>query len=124
MARPYSLDLRERVVARVMPGDTVRAVATTFGVSESSVVKWSQRFRATASVAAKPMGGRRHFVLAGHRAWLLDRIELDSSVTLRRLQAELAERGVAVSYGAVWDFVHEEGLSFKKKRAGQRTGSP
>ena len=124
MARPYSLDLRERVVARVMAGDTVRAVATTFGVSESSVVKWSQRFRATASAAAKPMGGRRHFVLAGQRAWLLDRIELDSSVTLRRLQAELAERGVTVSYGAVWDFVHEEGLSFKKKRAGQRTGPP
>lgn len=124
MARPYSLDLRERVVARVMASDTVRVVAKTFGVSESSVVKWSQRFRATASAAAKPMGGRRHFVLAGQRAWLLDRIELDSSVTLRRLQAELAERGVTVSYGAVWDFVHEEGLSFKKKRAGQRTGPP
>ena len=124
MARPYSLDLRERVVARVMASDTVRVVAKTFGVSELSVVKWSQRFRATASAAAKPMGGRRHFVLAGQRAWLLDRIELDSSVTLRRLQAELAERGVTVSYGAVWDFVHEEGLSFKKKRAGQRTGPP
>jgi transposase len=124
MARPYSLDLRERVVARVMAGDTVRVVAKTFRVSESSVVKWSQRFRATASAAARPMGGRRHFVLAGQRAWLLDRIEFDSSVTLRRLQAELAARGVVVSYGAVWDFVHEEGLSFKKKRAGQRTEPP
>ncbi len=124
MARPYSLDLRERVVARVMAGETIRSVARTFGVSEASVVKWSQRFRATASAAAKPMGGRRRFVLAGQRAWLLDRIGLDPSVTLRRLQAELAERGVAASYGAVWDFVHEEGLSFKKKRAGQRTRSP
>lgn len=123
MARPYSLDLRERVVAQVMAGGTVRSIAKTFGVSEASVVKWSQRFRSTASAAAKPMGGRRHFVLAGQRAWLLERIALEPSVALRRLQAELAERGVKVSYGAVWDFVHEEGLSFKKNRVRQRTGS-
>ena len=87
-------------------------------------MKWSQRFRATASAAAKPMGGGRHFVLAGQRAWLLDRIELGSSVTLRRLQAELAARGVAVSYGAVWEFLHAEGLSFKKKPVRQGAGSP
>jgi len=31
---------------------------------------------------------------------------------------------VVVSYGAVWDFVHEENLSFKNNRAGQRAGSP
>jgi transposase len=70
------------------------------------------------------MGGRRHFVLAGQRAWLLERLTLEPSLSLRRLQAELAERGVVVSYGAVWDFVHEENLSFKKNRAGQRAGSP
>ena len=43
MARPYSLDLRERVVAAVESGRTVRDVASSFGVSVSSVVKWSQR---------------------------------------------------------------------------------
>ena len=124
MAKPYSLDLRERVIARVMAGETVRSVAGAFQLSASSVVKWSQHYLATASAAAKPMGGRRHFVLAGQRAWLLERIALDASVTLRGLQAELAARGVTVSYGAVWDFVHAEGLSFKKNRAGERTGSP
>jgi transposase len=40
MARPYSLDLRERVVAAVDGGQTCRTVADTFGVSVSSVVKW------------------------------------------------------------------------------------
>jgi len=124
MAKPYALDLGERVVARVMAGATVRSAAKTFGVSESSVVKWSQRYRAAASAAAKPMGGRRHFVLAGQRVWLLERIALDPSATLRRLQAELAERGTEVSYGAVWDFVRDEGPSFKKNRAAQRTRSP
>ena len=33
MARPYSLDLRERVVAAVESGRTVRDVASSFGVS-------------------------------------------------------------------------------------------
>jgi transposase len=47
MARAYSLDLRERVVAAVAAGESCRKVAATFKVSVASVVKWSQRFRAT-----------------------------------------------------------------------------
>jgi len=34
-------------------------VAATFKVSVASVVKWSQRFRATGSAAARPVGGNR-----------------------------------------------------------------
>ena len=55
MGRAYSLDLRERVVAAVASGESCRAVAATFKVSVASVVKWSQRFRATGSAAARPM---------------------------------------------------------------------
>lgn len=47
MAKPYAMDLRERVVARVEAGEAVRAVAAAFDVSVSAVVKWSQRYRAT-----------------------------------------------------------------------------
>ena len=54
MARPYSLDLRQRVVASVAAGRSCRSVATIFDVSVASVVKWSQRSRATGSAAAKP----------------------------------------------------------------------
>jgi transposase len=43
MARAYSLDLRERVVAAVASGQSCRLVAKTFMVSVASVVKWSQR---------------------------------------------------------------------------------
>src|SRR5262245_10193828 len=71
MARAYSLDLCERVVAAVANGQSCRAVADRFGVSVASVVKWSQRFRATGSAAAKPMGGRRPDALEGERDWLL-----------------------------------------------------
>jgi Transposase len=47
MGRAYSLDLRERVVAAVVAGESCRSVAATFKVSVASVVKWSKRFRAT-----------------------------------------------------------------------------
>jgi len=123
MVRPYSLDLRERVVAAVKDGQTCRSVADLFNVSVASVVKWSQRARATGSAAAKPMGGKRPVLLAGQRAFILDRIEAVPNLTLRALAAELASRGIVVSYGAIWTFVHREGLSFKKKRASRRARS-
>jgi putative transposase len=34
---------------------------------------------------------------------------------LRGLVAELAERGLKVDYRSVWEFVHAEKLSFKKR---------
>jgi transposase len=124
MARAYSLDLRERVVEAVSAGASCRAAAATFKVSVASVVKWSQRFRATGSAAARRMGGRRAYALAGERDWLLGRLGEQPDVTLRALLAELAERGIKVSYYAVWHFFEHEGISFKKKPARQRAGSP
>lgn len=56
MTRPYSNDLRERVVAAVGAGQSCRIVADRFGIAVSSVVKWSQRYRATGSVSPGKMG--------------------------------------------------------------------
>ena len=124
MARPYSKDLRDRVVGSVLSGRTCRATAALFGVSVASVVKWSQRYRATGSAAAKPMGGRRRRLLAGERGWLLARIAEKPDLTLRAVLSELRGRGVVTSYGAVWGFFASEGVTFKKKPARQRAGSP
>jgi len=99
MARPYSQDLRDRVVAAVTSGRTCRATAALFGISVASVVKWSQRWRDTGSAAAKPMGGRRPLRLTGEREWLLARIAEKPDLTLRAVMAELAERGTPASYG-------------------------
>ena len=62
MGRAYSLDLRERVVAAVAAGQSCRAVAATYKVSVASVVKWSQRFRATGSAIARMPDGNTAFV--------------------------------------------------------------
>ena len=117
MVRPYSEDLRERVVRAVEAGRPVRAVAELFGVGVSSVVKWSQRKRQTGSVAAKPMGSRQARSLMAQRDWMLARIAEKPDVTLRELVAELNERAVNTSYGSVWRILKDEGISFKKKPA-------
>ena len=114
MSRPLSIDLRERVVSAVLAGETCRSVAARFGVAVSSVVKWSQRQRATGSVAPGKMGGHRKRVLEPHRAFILERIAQTPHLTLHRLKDELAACGVRVSHNAVWLFVRREGLRFKK----------
>ncbi len=105
MTRPYSDDLRERVVASVSGGRSCRATAVLFGVGVATVVRWSQRHRATGSSAAFAMGGRRRLVLLPQREWLLARIAAAPDLTVRAVRAELQERGVKVSYGAVWSFL-------------------
>jgi transposase len=114
MARPLSMDLRERVVTAVLAGESCRSVAKRFGVAVSSVVKWSQRHRATGSVAPGKMGGHRKRVLEPHRAFILERIAQTPHLTLHRLKDELAAHGVSVSHNAIWLFVRREGLRFKK----------
>lgn len=115
MTRPYSNDLRERVVGAVEGGESCRLVAARFGVSVSSVVKWSQRYRRTGSVAPAKMGGYRRPILEPHRGFVIARLEAVPHLTLHQLKDELAARGVVVSHTAVWTFLRREGLRFKKK---------
>jgi transposase len=122
MSRALSTDLRERVVAMTEAGHSCREAARHFGVSVASVVRWSQRFRTTGSIAPLPRGGRRGLVLVPQRDWILARISAAPDLTVRALRAELAACGIAVGYGAVWRFLAAERLSFKKKPARRRTG--
>ena len=117
MARPYSMDLRARAVARVQAGESVRAVAQALSISPSSAVKWAQRFRATGSAAARKMGGHRPRLLAREHADFLRERIAQGGFTLRGLVAELAARDLKVDYRTVWTFVRGEGLSFKKNRS-------
>lgn len=114
MTQALSIDLRQRVVAMVSAGETCRRVAARFGVAPSTVVKWSQRMRATGSVAPGKMGGHRRIILEPHRAFIVDRISQTPHLTLHGLKAELARRGVTVSHNAIWQFLRREGLRFKK----------
>jgi putative transposase len=135
MARPYSMDLRERAVRVVeVEGLSCRASAARYGLAVSTVIKWMRRVRQTGSARPGRMGGHKPKKIAGvHRVWLLARCH-ERDFTLRGLVAELGERGLKVDYRSVWEFVHGEALTYKKRhwspasapapmsRAGVRSG--
>jgi transposase len=70
------------------------------------------------------MGGHRKRTLSGEAAEWLERRLSERAFTLRGLVEELGERGVNTGLRAVWVFVHDQGLSFKKNRAGRRADTP
>src|ERR1700751_1079462 len=60
MGRPYSDDLRERVVRAVIKGGLSRhQAAAQFGVGISTAINWVRRFRETGSVKPDQVGGYR-----------------------------------------------------------------
>jgi transposase len=115
MGAPYSLDLRERVVAAVAEGMSCSEAAEHYQVSQSSASRWTRRRAETGSAAALPMGGKKPFALADEEAWIRKRVAEKPDITGRELLAELNGRGVDVSYYGVWHFLDHTGLSFKKK---------
>jgi putative transposase len=121
MVKPYSMDLCERVAQAGVSEGSAREAARQFFVGASTAIRWVKRWRETGDVSPGQMGGHREKLLTDHKEWLMERLASEPDVTLRRLLAELEERGVAVSYGALWNFVHDEGLSFKKNQSRQRT---
>ena len=122
MPKPYSADLRGRVIAAVEAGESRRAAAARFGISPSAAIKWTRRARLTGSIEPKRMGGHRPFALAPHRTWVLSRLTDKPDLTLRALVVELADEGVKISDYAVWNFLRREGVTFKKKPARSRAG--
>jgi len=114
MSSPLSNDLRKRVIAAVLRGESCRTVAARFDIAVSTVVKWSQRYRTTGSVAPGKMGGHRKPVLGPHRAFIAERLRQTPHLTLHGLKDELAARGIKISHNAIWLFLRREGLRFKK----------
>jgi transposase len=57
MTAPYSVDLRQRALARKEAGETNREIAAALRISPSSVSKWTKRKRETGSLAPAQIGG-------------------------------------------------------------------
>ena len=117
--KPYSGDLRERVVEAVASGASRRAAAERFAVSVSAAIKWLQRWQQTGSAAAKPIGGSRSR-LEDHAELLLGLIAEQPDLTLDELCEGLRGSGLATSRSAVWRFFERRGISFKKTPARRR----
>jgi transposase len=123
MARPYSLDLRQRVVAQVARGMTRQAVADLNGIVSSTVTKWCGRERQSGTPAAKPMGGHRPRKLEDERDWILTRLAAKPDLTLHALLDDLRAHGVVVACDTLWRFLKREEITFKKNLVRRRAGS-
>ena len=79
-------------------------------------INWLKRVATTGSVAPGEIGGHKPKKIAGRIATALVGRCRERDFTLRGLVAELAERGLKVDYRSVWEFVHAEKLSHRKRR--------
>ena len=123
MAKPYSIDLRERAVALAEAFMTIREIGELLSIEASCVPKWRALKARTGSLAPGRGGGGKRRTLSGATAeWLRQRMGR-AAFTLRGLVRELAEQGVKAGSRQVWVFAHDEKLSFKKNRARRRAGA-
>jgi len=118
MGKPYSQDLRERVIAAVDTGTGAYVAALLFQVSVSYIYKALIRRRKTGEVSARPSGGGPKPKLAPHDDALRARVATEPDITLGELQAWLlAERKVNVSIGCLWNRLKFLKLPRKKSRS-------
>lgn len=113
MPKPYSVDLRARVIEDVQTGASRRAAADDYGISPSVVIIWVQRFEETGSVAPKPTGGSIS-PLEAHADFLLGLIRDKPDMTLDEIIAAMRKRKIAGSRTALWRFFARRNISFKK----------
>src|SRR5246127_5223393 len=130
MPKPYSVDLRARVIEDVETGASRREAAERYGISPSVVVIWVQRFEETGSVAGKPSGGSTS-PLETHAGVLMGMIAHQPGLTLDEIVAAMRKRRIAGSRSAVWRFLARRNISFKKNSVrggseawGRSPGSP
>jgi transposase len=114
MSKPYSSDLRERVVDCVEAGASRHEAAQRFEVSVSSAIRWMQRLVRLGNAAAKPSGGSIS-PLEVHAPWLLELIAEHPDLTLDEIVVAMHRHGIAGSRSAVWRFFDRHEISVKKK---------
>ena len=116
MARAYSQDLRDRVIAAVeQEGLSCREAARRYRISDATAVRWLQAFR-QGRRAALAQGGDRRSRLSGCRSWLLALIAAEPDLTLLAVAGRLlGDHGIKADAGMLSRFFTGNGISFKKK---------
>jgi len=122
MPKPYSIDLRGRVVEEVESGASRREAAERYGLSPSVVVIWVQRFEETGSIAAKPSGGSTS-PLERHAEFLLGLIAERPDLTLDEIVAAMRKHRIPGSRTALCRFLERHGITHKKSPARFRAGA-
>ena len=122
--RPYSDDLRARVVAAVAEGCSRRAAGKRFAVSASSSIRWVELHEETGSVSPRRRGGKSRSPLEPHALWLLELVDKEADLTLAEIVQRLwQDRGVRTTDSSVDRFFKRHAVTFKKNSARRRARS-
>ena len=116
MTRPYSEDLRERVVRVVESGTSRNAAAKQFDVSISFVVKLMQRWKQRGTIKADKYGGWKKSKLAPHGDRIRALVMENCDITIDKLCVLLAAEGIDAKRSTLGDFLLAQGLSRKKRQ--------
>ena len=92
MGKPYSDDLRERVVAAIEAGHTREEVAELYNMALSTVGGFIKRKRETGSVSPDKFGGYKTFTLEPHTDRVKELVAEQPDSTLVRASSSLGER--------------------------------
>jgi transposase len=118
--KPYSQDLRERILQALQARDESQAtIAQRYAVSRSVVERLWQRWRQTGSCAAFPHAGGRQRSLRAAEALIRYTVGRDPDVTLASLCERVARAtGIAVSPTPMCLEIQRLRLPRKKSRSG------
>ena len=116
MRKPYSQDLRDRVIDAVEKEDmSCRAAGRLFKVSPSTAIKWLDLYRRTDRRSPSKVRGHRPSALMPHRDFLEAARTEKSDITLEALGRRLLQaRGVKADTSMLSRFFRRIGVTFKK----------
>ena len=117
--RPYSVDLRQRIVHAVLhEGQTQPQVAARFDVSLSSVQRYARLHKEQHTLYAKPLPGRKPAISKEQEPQLQRLLQSGTDWTLKSLsQAWHAASGTCISISALHRHLKRLGWRFKKRVA-------
>jgi transposase len=113
--KPYSTDLRSRVVTEVAAGTSRREAARIYRVSPSSAIRWAELLEETGSVDPRPRGGKSRSPLEPHSAWLLELVSNEPDLTLDEFVERIFKAlKLSTTERSIRRFFERHGISFKK----------
>jgi len=120
--KALSVDLRERIVAAVVAGGSVQAVADRFCVSHDSVGRLQLKHQQGQSLTPRPHPGRAPRVGGQDEVALAALVEVHPSATIEEMRGLWQEQtGVLLPHSTMHDALRRVGVRFKKNTSGQGT---
>jgi transposase len=117
--KPFSLDLRHRVLAQYEAGLSFAELGRKYSTSAEWVRQFIRRYQATGEIAARPPIPKTVPFYRRHEAELRAAIAEQPDLTLEALRAKL---GLKVSIGTLHNALRALKLSFKKNSRRGRAG--